>query len=86
MTIDGPIDHLPVAPRAYAVPIRRRSKPPHRDDDTDQQLEPSNITVTFDTETTVDERQQTSFGFFQVRDDGRLYDSGLFYDPLSWRG
>lgn len=80
-SIDGspnsePIDRLIVQLRAY-VPKARSDWQPNR-------AWTSNITVTFDTETTTDPSQRLRFGAYQVRHDGGLLERGLFLaDDLS---
>jgi DNA-binding phage protein len=73
-----PIDHLPIAVRAY-VPLAnaerpRRSRP---------SPEPSEWVLVFDTETTTDPSQRLRFGSFQLRHAGKLVKHGLFYDATA---
>ena len=44
-------------------------------------IPPSDWTLVFDTETTVDETQSLRFGAYQLRRKGELVELGLFYDP-----
>lgn len=66
-----PATPLPVAVRAYAPPPQRRR----------EQIEPSEHTVIFDTETTGDTAQALRFGAFQVRLAGEMLRAGVFYEP-----
>lgn len=72
---------LPIAVRAYAEPPRKKrsSKGASKQKD----LNPSEWTLTFDTETSTDSAQQLRFGAYQVRRAGELREAGLFYDPQS---
>ena len=76
-------DRLPIAVRAYAPPPppkpttrgsarkKRQGKP----------APPSEWTLVFDTETTVDAAQRLRIGAYQFRNGDELDEAGLFYDP-----
>lgn len=68
---DGP-DHLEIALRAY-VPTRRKVNKWRGSD-----LGPSEWSVIFDTETTIDAAQALKFGVYQVRKGGELWEAGYF--------
>jgi len=77
------IDRLPIAVRAFALPPgepieersarQRRSKP----------VAPSEWTLIFDTETTVDAAQRLKIGSYQLRKADELDEAGLFHDPTA---
>jgi hypothetical protein len=73
---DVPINRLPIRLRAYTVRnVAKRSfegPPP---------LGPSDWTLTFDCETTIDAAQRLRFGAFQLRKGGVIKRWGYFYDP-----
>ena len=71
---DGP-DFLEVALRAY-VPTGRKANTWRGYD-----LGPSDWTLIFDTETTIDARQALKFGVYQVRKDTELWEAGYFVNP-----
>ena len=76
-------DYLPIAVRAFALPPgepiedrsarQRRSKP----------VAPSEWTLVFDTETTIDPAQQLRIGAYQLRKGGEQDEAGLFHDPAA---
>ncbi len=66
-----PLEELPIAVRAFAVPAK------------DRPIGPSEFALIFDTETTVDAAQQLRVGAYQFRQMGELKEAGLFYDPDS---
>ena len=72
---------LPVALRAYAEPPSKKLR--GKGTSKRKGLRPSEWTLVFDTETTIDSAQQLRFGAYQVRKAGELYETGLFYDPES---
>ena len=76
----GRVEPLEVAVRAYAVPdyLKPRSPNPRS---RPRGLGPSEWTLTFDTETTLDTGQSLRIGGYQLRRRGRLREEGLFYDP-----
>ena len=73
-------DPLEIAIRSYVMKRssetkkgKRKPPPPPSD--------PSDWTLIFDTETTVDHRQRLRFGSYQIRKGDELRESGLFCDP-----
>ena len=71
---------LPIALRAYAC------RPNKRFSDTDGKvakppLPASKWVLVFDCETTIDAAQTLRFGTYQLRKNGRLIESGIFYNP-----
>lgn len=68
-----PIDHLPIALRAYAHATKAR-KPP-------KSVTASDWSLTFDCETRTDPGQALRFGAYQFRKGAELKEAGLFYDP-----
>ena len=72
-----PAQNLPVFLRAFAAPLGSVRKPATRF----QKHVPSPWTLIFDTETTTDEGQSLRVGTFQLRNDGVLDESGMFYAP-----
>jgi len=77
-------DHLPIIHRAYAVPATKSetaSRPVlGKKGGTKKPMLPSGWTLFFDTETFTDAGQALRFGTYQVRDNGELWQSGIFYD------
>jgi len=75
-------EERPIALRAYAVPVERKS---NRTADENEKggapWGPSRYSVTLDIETTTGPEQRPRVGNYQVRRDGELYAEGLFYDP-----
>jgi hypothetical protein len=71
-----PVDSLPIYLRSYTV--GNAGKPQF---EANPKIRPSAWSLTFDCETTVDAAQRLRFGAFQLRKDGALKRSGLFYDP-----
>ena len=69
------VDQLEIAVRAYAPTRRKRNKWRGAD------LGPSEWTLIFDTETTVDAAQTLKFGVYQVRKGQELWEAGYFIDP-----
>ncbi|MGH7121380.1 MAG: hypothetical protein ACREFP_20725, partial [Acetobacteraceae bacterium] len=78
-------DPLPIAVRAFlddgawssssaTGPKWHRSVP---------DIGPSDRTLIFDTETTIDAAQQLRFGCYQLRKGDQLEEAGIFYDPQS---
>jgi len=72
-------DHLPILVRAYteAVDQGARSSTPRRR----KIVGPSDVTLIFDTETTIDPSQRLRIGVYQLRLGGELDEEGYFYDP-----
>ena len=73
---DDPVNCQPIYLRGYAV--RNTSK---QQFESDTKLGPSEWTLAFDCETTVDAAQRLRVGAFQLRKGGVMKRSGLFYDP-----
>ena len=75
-------DRLAIALRAYAPPPP--SKPDvesRRNTRSGKPAPPSEWTLVFDTETTVDAAQRLRIGAYQFRKGDELDEAGLFYDP-----
>jgi DNA polymerase type B, organellar and viral len=81
--IPSPADPLPIAVRAFAPPpdwssdkkgVRKRGG---------GLASPSEWTLVFDTETTVDAAQRIRIGAYQFRKGEELDEPGLFYDPAA---
>ena len=75
-------DELPIALRAYVTknePITTIS-PPMQKRPARKKLEPSQWTLIFDTETTIDASQKLRFGTYQVRKGDIKTHKGIFYD------
>ena len=74
-------DHLTIAVRAFAPPPQKQddNKPArkHRQ----KTIHPSEWTLVFDTETTIDAAQRLRIGAYQFRKGDELDEPGLFYDP-----
>jgi hypothetical protein len=75
-------DRLPIALRAYVPPppAKPGAQPP-RETQSRKLTPPSEWTLVFDTETTVDAAQRLRVGAYQFRKADELEESGLFYDP-----
>ena len=75
-------DQLEIFLRAY-VPPRPKQTDKHTDERESQKPNqgPSEYTLIFDTETTIDERQSLRCGAWQFRKSDELVEGGLFYDP-----
>jgi hypothetical protein len=69
-------DYREISLRAY-VPTRRK-----RNNWQGSNLSPSEWTLIFDCETTVDAAQSLKFGFYQVRKGQELWESGIFLNPV----
>jgi hypothetical protein len=80
-------DRLPIALRAYVPPpaAKPRALPPHKTR-SNRPTPPSEWTLVFDTETTVDAAQHLRVGAYQFRKADELDESGLFYDPAATSG
>jgi len=78
-----------IAVRGYAVPVRdddktnkkKDAKPKHKKRKTLSR--PSDETVVFDTETSIDHAQHLRIGTYQVRKGVKLYEKGIFFEPDS---
>src|SRR5271155_137859 len=68
-----------------AIAIRAYSEDPDREPVGMRPLSPetdaSPWTLVFDCETTIDATQRLRFGFFQIRNNEKLDQEGIFYDP-----
>ncbi|MBU6418256.1 MAG: DNA polymerase [Proteobacteria bacterium] len=74
------IESIPVAIRAFAE--RRDNSIFNRGSfKRPDEVDPSEYTLIFDTETNTDAAQQLRFGCFQVRKGNTLETAGIFYDP-----
>lgn len=71
------LDEFVALVRAY-VPTSSDSKRSRRSQHT---APASNWTLVFDTETRTDEAQSLRFGAYQLRQEGKLVEEGMFYDP-----
>ncbi|HEY5237515.1 MAG TPA: hypothetical protein VIJ62_03975 [Rhizomicrobium sp.] len=77
-----PSDRLPIALRAYVPPPPAKpSAHPPRKTRSNRPTPPSDWTLAFDTETTVDAAQRLRVGAYQFRKADELDEAGLFYDP-----
>ena len=71
----GPVDKLVIQLRAYVDPD---DKP--KDTFPSDPVKPSEFSLIFDTETTIDPSQRLRFGTFQLRARGHLVERGVFYN------
>jgi hypothetical protein len=62
--------------RAYGEPFPKERSPNR------PQLAPSKLELIFDTETTGGPAQRLRFGVYQVRFDGEIQETGIFYHPV----
>jgi hypothetical protein len=71
-------ERFPVALRAFVTsgPPKKRGNSKRKRD-----AGPSEWSLVFDTETTIDQSQRLRFGPYQVRKNDDLYERGLFFDP-----
>lgn len=74
-------DRLPISIRAYAVPDAIGSDPIGKRLLRSTALAASGWVLIFDCETFADETQALRFGTYQIRHDGALMESGIFYSP-----
>ncbi len=80
-TIPAKADHLAIAVRAFAPPPQKAGAEPSRQKRSGKPAPPSEWTLVFDTETTVDAAQRLRIGAYQFRKGDELDEAGLFYDP-----
>ena len=80
-TVSEP-DRLPVAVRAFAPPPPKPGKQ-NRSKRSGKPAPPSEWTLVFDTETTIDAAQRLRIGAYQFRKGDELDEAGLFYDPAT---
>jgi hypothetical protein len=76
-------DQLEIAIRSYVVKRSSETKRKKRKPPPPPPKDPSEWTLIFDTETTVDHRQRLRFGSYQIRKGDELQESGLFCDPAA---
>jgi hypothetical protein len=74
-------DRLPIALRAYVPPTPAKSSAQPRETRSHKPTQPSEWTLVFDTETTVDAAQRLRVGAYQFRKADELDEAGFFYDP-----
>ena len=74
-------DCLPIAVRAYVLPPPQPEGPPKKRQG--KSTQPSEWTLVFDTETTIDAAQRLRVGAYQFRKGDELDEAGLFYDPAA---
>jgi hypothetical protein len=75
-------DELEICLRAYVPPpAKQTDKQANERESQEPKQGPSEYTLIFDTETTIDERQSLRCGAWQFRKSDELVESGLFYDP-----
>jgi hypothetical protein len=77
-----PIDSMAIAVRGFVPPPQNDATPKKRKQSRPL-ASPSNWTLIFDTETTIDAAQQLRVGGYQVRYREERIKAGLFYDPAS---
>ena len=74
-----------VAVRGYAVAVPTEKKKDKKSDDKRKRRKalrrPSGYALIFDTETTTNHAQNLRIGSYQVRNNGELVESGMFYEP-----
>ena len=75
---------MPIAVRAFAPPPSAKPHAePSRKPRSGKPAPPSEWTLVFDTETTVDAAQRLRIGAYQFRKGDELDEAGLFYDPAT---
>jgi hypothetical protein len=79
-------DRLPIALRAYVPPPPAKSSAQPRETRSHKPTQPSEWTLVFDTETTMDAAQRLRVGAYQFRKADELDESGFFYDPAVTSG
>jgi len=73
-----PTDSLPIAMRAY---VERLQPPATVKRSARREAGPSRFVLVFDTETTINAAQTLRIGAYQVRENGVLINSGIFFEP-----
>jgi hypothetical protein len=75
----SPPEHMDIAVRAYAQPLKHKAKR----QSTDQQRPPSDWVLIFDTETTADASQRLRLGTYLIRNEKEpeKQEQGIFYVP-----
>jgi hypothetical protein len=81
--IAPPPDLLPIAVRAFAPPPGKPTDEKVARKPRGGLASPSEWTLVFDTETTVDAAQRLRIGTYQFRKGNELDEAGLFYDPAA---
>ena len=76
-------DHLPIAVRAFALPAEKPNEQRSARKLQSKPTPPSEWTLVFDTETTVDAAQRLRIGAYQFRKGDKLDEAGLFHDPAA---
>jgi hypothetical protein len=79
--IGCPADPLPIAVRAFAAAPNRPNEKRGLRRRRGGLASPSEWTLVFDTETTVDAAQRIRVGAYQFRKANKLDEAGLFFDP-----
>ena len=79
--MSAPPEELEVGVRAWAIPDYLRYRNPRGSGRQYVDLGPSDWTLIFDTETTVDESQRLRVGAYQIRRGHVLKGRGFFYEP-----
>ena len=82
MTVTEP-DRLPIAIRAFAPPAEQANDKKTVAKRWAKPAPPSEWTLVFDTETTVDAAQRLRIGAYQFRKGDKLDEAGLFHDPAA---
>jgi len=76
-------DHLPIAVRAFAPPPQEPTNKKPARKRWSKPAPPSEWTLVFGTETTVDAAQRLRIGAYQFRKSDELDEAGLFHDPTA---
>jgi hypothetical protein len=79
--IASPPDPLPIAVRAFAPSLGKPSDKKGPRKRGGGLTSPSEWTLVFDTETTIDAAQRLRIGAYQLRKNDELDEAGFFYDP-----
>ena len=79
-------DRMPIAVRAFAPPPPKPTEDRPARKRSGKPAPPSEYTLVFDTETTVDAAQRLRIGAYQFRKGDDLDETGLFYDPAAVSG
>ena len=74
-------DQLEIHLRAYVPSAKQPYKQTNEEESQEPETAPSEYTLIFDTETTIDERQALRCGVWQFRKSDELVEGGFFYDP-----
>jgi hypothetical protein len=76
-------DRLSISLRAFVASTPGQSRK-ERVGKKSRSVSPSEFTLVFDTETTIDASQRLRFGSYQLRKGDRLDESGLFYGVFAF--